>query len=191
MKRFLTLTLGLVVAAMVHAAPVTIEFSASGFANGGVQFPGFDGPVHGSITWDSASPTDPMNALTGIDLTIAGHVYTLAEVGIANEGSTKTALGASPSGFSAVVGNGAAHDFLLVIDRVNPRIDAFAFSILGKTGAIWWFPSQTDARFASLAVPEPAGLLLAAGALGALALARRRQPAAAPLGRPALSPGRA
>ncbi len=177
MQRLLTLALGLATAALVNAAPVTIEFSASGFQNGGVQHPGFDGPIHGSITWDSQHPTDPMGALTGIDLTIAGHVYTLAEVGIANEGSTQTAIGASPSGFNAAVGNGLAHDFLLVIDRVNPRIDTFAFTVEGKTGAIWWFPTHTEARFASQDVPEPGGLVLAAAALGALGLARRRQPA--------------
>lgn len=177
MQRLLTLALGLATAALVNAAPVTIEFSASGFQNGGTPYPGFDGPIHGSITWDSQQPTDPMGALIGIDLTIAGHVYTLAEVGIANEGSTQAAIGASPSGFNAVVGNGLAHDFLLVIDRVNPRIDTFAFTVEGKTGAIWWFPTQTEARFASQDVPEPGGLVLAAAALGALGLARRRQPA--------------
>lgn len=180
MQRLLTLALGLATAALVHAAPVTIEFSASGFQNAGTQYPGYDGPIHGSITWDSVNAYDPMTTLTGIDLTIAGHVYTLAEVGIANEGTTQTALGAGPSGFNAVVGNGAAHDFLLVIDRVNPRIQAFAFSIQGKTNAIWWTPTQTDARFAANGVPEPGGVLLAGAALGALGLVRRRQPGAAP-----------
>lgn len=191
MKRLLSLALGLATAALVNAAPVTIEFSASGFQNAGTQYPGFDGPIHGSITWDNdGDPYDPMGALTGIDLTIAGHVYTLAEVGIANEGSTQTAIGASPSGFNTVVGNGAAHDFLLVIDRVNPRIDAFAFTIEGKTNAIWWFPTQTEARFASQGVPEPGGFLLAGAALGALGLARRRQPPSL-AGSPSLSPSHA
>lgn len=180
MQRLLTLALGLATAALVHAAPVTIEFSASGFQNAGTSYPGYDGPIHGSITWDRVNPDDPMGVLTGIDLTIAGHVYTLAEVGIANEGATQTAIGASPTGFNAVVGSGAAHDFLLVLDRVNPRISTFAFSIQGKTNAIWWAPTQTDARFATNGVPEPGGVLLAGAALGALGLVRRRQPGAAP-----------
>jgi len=191
MKRFFTLALGLATAALCHAAPVTIEFSASGFQNAGTQYPGYDGPIHGSITWDSANPYDPMTTLTGIDLTIAGHVYALAEVGIANEGSTQTAIGASPSGFNAVVGNGAAHDFLLVIDRVNPRIDAFAFTIQGKTGAIWWFPTNAQARFSAHAVPEPGGLLLAGAALGVLGLSRRRQGGASPASAPTLPPSQA
>lgn len=181
MQRLFTLALGLATAALVQAAPVTIEFSASGFQNGGTQHPGFDGPIHGSITWDSQQPTDPMGALTGIDLTIAGHVYTLAEVGIAHEGTTQTVIGASPSGFNAVVGNGLAHDFLLVIDRVNPAIQAFAFSIQGKDNAIWWFPAQTSARFATNDVPEPGGLLLAGVALGLLGLARRSQGGVSPV----------
>lgn len=174
MKRILSLAAGLIAAVSLHAAPVTIEFAASGFQNAGTPFPGFDGPIHGRVTWDSQNPLDPMVALTDIDLTIAGHAYTLAEVSIANEGSTQTAFGALARGANTVVGDGQVNDFLIVLDRVQPRIDAFAFSIEGKTGAIWWLPTHTEARFATQNVPEPGGLALAAAALGVVGIARRR-----------------
>ena len=95
------------------------------------------------------------------------------------------------SGFGAAVGNGLAHDFLLVIDRVDPRIDTFAFTIAGKAGAIWWMPTHTEARFASHGVPEPGGMVLAGAALGALGLVRRRQRGSSATSEPASSASQA
>ena len=170
LKRLLTLALGLTTAALVNAAPTTLSFSASGFQNAGVQFPGFDGPIHGSLTWESNDLHDPVGVVTGIDLTIAGHVYSLSEVAIANEGSTQTAVGGLPHGAHVAVGDGLANDFLFVFDRVNLNVITFAYTLLGKSGAIWWSPTQSEAHIVTDSghVPETASALLAVLAVLAL-----------------------
>lgn len=173
MHKLLAIALGLSTALAVQAAPVTLEFSASGFVNGGVQFPGFGGPVTGRISWEQANVGDAITALTSIDLTIAGHTYALDEVGVANNGATQTAIGGLANGANTVVGSGEFNDFLLIFDRVVPSIGNFAFSIQGKAGAIWWFPTETSARFVTQAVPVPASPLLALTALGLLAACSR------------------
>lgn len=162
-------------AATAHATPFKLEFSASQFANGGVAAPGFEGPWSGSFSWDANSVNDPITAFTAFDLTIAGHHYTLGEVGIANNGSTQTALGALVRGANAVVGDGAFDDFLIVFDRTLPQISAFAYSIGGKSGSIWWSPAQSEAHYAAQAVSAPASVALAGlGLLACAGISRRR-----------------
>jgi len=157
-----------------QAAQYTVEFTASGFASNGTPHPGNDGPISGRLTWEAATQGGPIDVITGIEMAIAGHQYTLAEIGIANQGSTQTALGGLVRGANAVVGDGAFDDFLLVFDRLAPRIDAFAYSIRGLTNAIWWTPAQTSMRYVTNAVPEPASVLLVLAAVGALVVLRRR-----------------
>lgn len=164
--------LGLSLAA--HAAPVTMTFSASDFVNVGVQYAGLGGPIHGSITWDRERPDDPVGTILDIDLVINGHTYELDEIGIAHEGSTQTAIGGLVRGANTVVGDGQVHDFLMVFDRVQPSIQAFAYSVEGRTGALWWAPAHAQAAFTTGTVPTPPAALLVATALGALALRRRR-----------------
>lgn len=159
--------------AAAHASPVTLQIKASGFQNAGTQYPGFNGEIDALLSWDSVNKSDPIASLLSIDMEIAGHHYTLAEVGIANNGSTQTAIGAIVRGANAVIGDGVNNDFLIVFDRVNPFVNAFAYSIQGKAGAIWWTPSTTSAVYVTNSVPEPASLALVLPPLAWL-VARRR-----------------
>jgi len=155
------------------ANPVTLELKASGFTNAGTSYPGFDGEVDARLSWDTANKADPIGSFLSIDIEIAGHQYTMAEVGIANQGGTQTAIGAIVRGANAVVGDGAVNDFLIVFDRVNPTITAFAYSIQGKTNAIWWNPTTTSAAYVTNSVPEPSTLALLLPALVGVMLRRR------------------
>lgn len=135
-----------VMALAASATPITMSFTASGFQNAGTQYPGLDGPVTGSLSWDGASVNDPIAALTGINLAIAGHSYTLPEVGVINNG-TSSVVGGQAHGVNAVVGDGSADDFLMTFDRVQPAITSFAYAVEGKTNAIWWTPTATTATY--------------------------------------------
>ena len=59
-----------------HAIAITVSFQASPFQAGAPT-----DPVVGSIVYDAASTTSTINSLTSINLTTAGHTYTLGEVG--------------------------------------------------------------------------------------------------------------
>lgn len=174
MKVILAAVLSLGLFTSVQATPVTMEFSASGFQNAGTQYPGFAGPIQGSLSWTDTVPGGPVDVLTSINLTIAGHSYNLAEVGIASQSTTQTAIGAAGNGFNAVVGSGVFDDFLIVFDRVTPTLQNFAYSIQGKTNAIWWTPTTMSARYVTQQVPEPATVVLALTALGLMVASTRR-----------------
>jgi hypothetical protein len=75
------------------AIPITVSFTATGFNVGAPT-----DPVTGSIGYDAASTTAPPNSLTSINLTIAGHAYSLAEVGFADS----TVIGALINGVNFV-----------------------------------------------------------------------------------------
>lgn len=168
------LSIGLATALPAQASVVTFEFTASGLENAGTAYPGFSGPITGRFSWEQSNVGDPIAALIDIDLSIGGHSYTLAEVGVAWNSVTQSAIGGAARGFNAVVGDGQFDDFLLVFDRVNPAISAFAYSIQGKTNAIWWQPTFSEAQFVTNDVPEPMSALLVLTGLGLLGVQGRR-----------------
>lgn len=161
-------------AGTAHAETVTLNLKASDFVNVGISYPGYDGEIDVNLTWDTNDKADAIQSFLSIDIEIAGHQYTMAEVGIANQGSTQTAIGGVLRGANTVVGDGAGDDFLIVFDRVVPKIDAFAYSIAGKFNAIWWTPAHTSAAYRENTVPEPSSAALLLPALAWLALRRRR-----------------
>jgi len=166
------------VAAVASATPFTLTFTASGFVISGTQYPGFDGSLSGTVSWDAAAATDPIAALTAFDLTIYDHTFGLSEVGIAFSSEGRLALWAAPFGPS-VTNVGSVTDFVLTLDRAVPAIDFFAYGLVGKPDAIWWEPSFTLARFVDTSpepVPEPTFVALSVTGFVAFVVMRRRRP---------------
>lgn len=175
MKQWLSAILLFGAMAAAHAAPVTLSFSASGFRDlGAGAVPDFAGPIHGSFSWEADAPTDPITKLTAIDLAIAGHVYSLAEVDILNGGPTTATLGGKARGTGTLVGDGGAHDFMLVFNRLTPQIMFFGYTVYGASNSLWAYPEQSEIRFVAVQddhrVPEPASFWLLGCGLLALAL---------------------
>jgi hypothetical protein len=141
-----------------YAIPITVSFQATGFT--GVGVPPAD-PVVGSIVYDAASTTSTINSLTSINLTIAGHTYTVSELDFAS---------VSPNQFIEALTN---HTTLV---RGNNNFElSWMTPLLGSpsllysaVGASDIFLSKTFTQFSVTAervsVPEPTSLsLLLAG----------------------------
>lgn len=184
-KQLNTFAAGLALAAAAvtaAAAPVTMSFTASDFDNlGGSNT--FAGPIHGSITWEAPNPgnmADPIGPLLGINLSIAGHTFTLNEVGINGSTPGSTLVGGTARGIGALVGDGGADDFMLIFDRTQPNISFFGFTVRGQSNTLWAYPAHLSATYASNGVPEPSSLLLAGlGVFGFGLIGFKRRTAAA------------
>src|SRR5262245_29983295 len=166
------------------AIPVTTSFTAVGFS----PSPAPTDPVSGVITWEAASLTAPIDSLTSVSLTIAGHVYGLDELAFdSSPDYSMVMIGGRTGGvWTAYVGT---DDFWLMFDRVSatprhflymsaadPRSDfstmAFdSFSIsegpLPRRAVVESFDTNT--------APEPSTLVLFAAGLAGLAFGRRRR----------------
>jgi hypothetical protein len=148
------------------AIPITVSFTASGFGGGAPT-----DPVAGSVVYDATSTTAPPSSLTSINLTIAGHAYSLAEVGF----DDSTLIGGLINGVDAVMNN--TNDFFLSWDASAITPVAFVYSCASCNTDFLTFTFTQFSVTAGAAVPEPNSLTLLAGALCfcvSLHLVRRR-----------------
>ena len=131
------------------AIQVTLSFTASGFITEGTPSGVPTDPVTGSFTYDAPSITSDPTSLTAVNLTIAGHAYTLAEVG-----SEPDLIGAVVNGVNGV--NSGFDDFVLLWNPASsvPEGFTYATSNIPRTN----FETANFTQFsvtAATPVPEP------------------------------------
>ncbi|WP_026612152.1 PEP-CTERM sorting domain-containing protein [Methylocaldum szegediense] len=143
-----------------EAIPIVMNFTVAG-------------PVTGTIVWDAASPTSPIDSLISIDLSIDGHDFTLDEVDFVNLGEFGL-IGGRVTGVNTI--SPGTNDFWIMWDvqHLTPFEFAYTSPTLDVVSVV------TKSRFdqfsvtAQQAVPEPATLTLLAAGLAVGRLARRQ-----------------
>jgi hypothetical protein len=160
-----------------HAIPITVSFAVTGFQNFGAPGAIPTDPVTGSIVYDAASITSNVGPVTSIDLTIAGHIYTLAEVGSETVGSQQH-IGGLLTGVGAV--SSGTNDFRLDWNITTLAPIDLSYATAGSLSGPFIANSSTDftefsVAAASTNIPEPSSLvILLAGVLGLGVVLRRR-----------------
>ncbi len=145
-------------AGTAHALAFQMEFTATNFSGGAPV-----DPVSGSITYEAASDTAVVVSFISVDLTIAGHVYTISELGFQFLATTNFTIGGSASGVSGIPGN--TDDFRIGWDPTAPTPSLFQYTTL-DTGPL--FESVTFEEFSITPAPEPSTLALFATGLALL-----------------------
>lgn len=163
----------LVLATGAHAVPRLVTFSVTGFATAPVP-----DPLVGNVTVDLDPVTGQVLSISRINLTINGHVYSVAEVGPLSVGGL-TGVGGTVNGTNSAVAN--TDDFFVAWDAATQTFSSFAYTSVGLIAAPVALGPNTLAVAAlpavSSAVPTLSPWALALLALlfaGAVAVAGRR-----------------
>jgi len=161
---FFLVVAGICMPGTARADIFNVSFTAAGFGAGAPQ-----DPVSGSFEFTAASATSAITALDSVNLTIAGHVYTLGEVGFSN--GSHTLIGGTLNTPNAISSN--TTDFWIRWTTASDAPLDFIYSTAGVND----FFSGSLRTFSITAVPEPASLalLLGAGPFLVPALLRRRK----------------
>jgi hypothetical protein len=172
MALLLTVIIGLPKIVNAVLITETINFTATDFTS---QILAPQDPVSGSFTFTFESSLAPVTgSLTDIALNIAGHAYTLAEVGFTTDSNaTSVGIGGLVNGIFQIVSN-SGDDFTFVTGLPIPSEGVFLYAVSG-TNAIFTATTVTVTTGPVAApIPEPTTWLLLGSGLAGLIVLRRR-----------------
>ncbi len=146
-------------AGTAHALAFQMEFIVTSFSLGAP-------PVSGSITYEAASDTAVVDSFISVDLTIAGHVYTISELGFEEVFAENFTIGAivnTVSGFLQFT-----DDFRIAWNPTTTPIPTGRLFQYNTSGTDSLFESVTFEEFSITPAPEPSTLALFATGLALL-----------------------
>ena len=106
--------------------PFTLTFTASSFEPLFDNSPPSDS-ISGSLVFQAPFLTGPITGVDSINLTIAGHTYTVGEIGFDGSGGANL-IGGLPSGANTVPSAGP-DDFVLVWQQADSAFSFFSFHV--------------------------------------------------------------
>jgi len=150
-----------------HAIPITVSFQVTGFGAGAPA-----DPIAGSFLYEAASTTSNIISLTSVNLTIAGHTYTLGDVGFISPFGANQLIGGLANGVPSVTQ--FTDDFALRWDESSlVPFDFFYATANSNVFDAFGASHFTQFSVTRATVPEPTSwALLLAGAV-CLGVARR------------------
>lgn len=155
------------------ALPFNLTFSAFNFVVVAGSDPVPVDPITGSLVYEASSAAGQITAINSINLTIAGHTYTLAEVGFVSTASSNL-IGGLVSGPSTVAVSGA-DDFFITWEIDGGSFVNFAYHVARIDSTFLTETGQARIAPVVTGVAAPAPWLLLTAGLAGLGFCRRRR----------------
>jgi hypothetical protein len=140
------------------AATFSLTFEVTGFHSFNGNLPPTD-PVFGTIIWEAPGIHDPIQSIDSINMTLAGHSYSVGEIGYVREGGLNM-IGGISEGVDMMLDS--TDDFWISWDPNTLTPSDFAYTSAERSG-LWYangFPPGSFPTFSITQVPEPSSTAL-------------------------------